>query len=273
VKIEPSETQIMLTDMLTENTGRHMLDSGGAYGRNWERNQGSTVEDFINSPVVHVDRYSGPIVSVFHYLDAHLEYDKELDDEFQEWINQPEREDETYFSCVYEWCAKEDDNEYIFGGLTYNTENNLSQDFQADTFSRDGEDYVCLSIHGGCDIRGGYTKPRIFKAYEYFMHNLDSFTLYANENTGRKAKSVTLDWRGGELYHVETDECLGGYLHHFSLCFAVFGPKIVSSSLSIYLVSALDVGHKLVVFFLFVVSVEKAVFTLWCDSFDWNSVF
>ena len=25
--------------MLTENTGKHMLDSGGAYGRHWERNQ------------------------------------------------------------------------------------------------------------------------------------------------------------------------------------------------------------------------------------------
>jgi hypothetical protein len=103
VKIEPSETQKVLAEMLTENTGRHMLDSGGAYGRNWERNQGITVEDFINSPKVNVDKYCGPIVNVFHYLDAHLDYNEEIDNEFQEWMDNPEREDETYFSCVYEW--------------------------------------------------------------------------------------------------------------------------------------------------------------------------
>jgi hypothetical protein len=97
---------------------------------------------------------------------------------------------------------------YMNGGLTYNSDNNLSQDFQADTFSRDGEDYVCLSIHGGCDIRGGYTRPRIFLAYEYFMMDIDAWTLYAGETTGRKGDHVTIDYRGGELYYVEEDRPL-----------------------------------------------------------------
>ena len=35
-------------EMITENTGSHMLDSGGAYGRNWQRNQGKTIDDFKN---------------------------------------------------------------------------------------------------------------------------------------------------------------------------------------------------------------------------------
>jgi hypothetical protein len=211
VEIEPDVTQKVLAEMLCENTGRHMLDSGGAYGRNWERNQGITVEDFINSPRVFVEKWTGPMVNVFHYLDAHLTYDEELDNEFQEWMEEDVRKDETYFSCVYEWCEKEENNEYIFGGLTYNSENNLSQDFQADVFSRDGEDYLCLSIHGGCDIRGGYTKPRIFQAHEYFMMDIDSWTLYCNESTGRKGKPVILDWRHGELYDAVDDQCLGGY--------------------------------------------------------------
>ena len=38
----------LIYKMLTENTGVHMLDSGGAYGRNWERNQVKTIEDFEN---------------------------------------------------------------------------------------------------------------------------------------------------------------------------------------------------------------------------------
>ena len=43
-----TDTQKLVYAMLTENTGRHMLDSGGAYGRNWERNQANTIEDFDN---------------------------------------------------------------------------------------------------------------------------------------------------------------------------------------------------------------------------------
>ena len=39
-----TETQKMLARMLTENTGRNILDSGDAYGRHWEKNQGITVD-------------------------------------------------------------------------------------------------------------------------------------------------------------------------------------------------------------------------------------
>lgn len=215
VEIEPSQTQNVLAEMLGENTGRHMLDSGGAYGRNWERNQGITVEDWINSPRVRTDKYCGPIVNVFHYLNEYLDYNEELDNEFQDWMMEPEREDDSYFSCVYEWCEKEDESTYVFGGLTYNYDNNLSQDFQADTFSRDGVDYVCLSIHGGCDIRGGYTRPRIFEAYEGFMYDIDAWTLFANEDTHRKGESVTIDFRGGELYYVEEERSLGISNHYW----------------------------------------------------------
>ena len=33
-----------ICDMLTENTGTHMLDSGGDNGRSWQQNQGLTVD-------------------------------------------------------------------------------------------------------------------------------------------------------------------------------------------------------------------------------------
>ena len=41
------DTKEVLKEMLTENTGIHLLDSGGVYGRHWERNQG---RDFDNEP-------------------------------------------------------------------------------------------------------------------------------------------------------------------------------------------------------------------------------
>ena len=34
----------VIASMMTENTGTHFLDSGGAYGRNWQRNKGLTVD-------------------------------------------------------------------------------------------------------------------------------------------------------------------------------------------------------------------------------------
>ena len=46
-----NETMIEQTiyNMLTENTGTHMLDSGGGSGRHWQRNQKKSIEDFRKS--------------------------------------------------------------------------------------------------------------------------------------------------------------------------------------------------------------------------------
>lgn len=196
--------QEVLAGMFTENTGSHFLDSGGAYGRNWQRNQGKVVDDFINSPVAILGRY-GVTIDSFHYLDAYLDYDSELDNEFQEWIDDPIREDDSYFECVYNWCENFETS-YVPSFLTYNEENLLSQDFQVDTFMIDGDDYCCLSIHGGCDIRGGYTRPKIFRICEGFGNNMNCFTVYT-EN--RKADYITIDYHYGEIIDVKTGEYIG----------------------------------------------------------------
>jgi hypothetical protein len=73
----------LIYKMLTENTGAHMLDSGGVYGRNWERNQVKTIEDFENEPE-EVYTYSkrwnelSRTVSVYHYL-SQLQTDEVCD--------------------------------------------------------------------------------------------------------------------------------------------------------------------------------------------------
>jgi len=38
------ETKQLVYKMLTENTGKHFLDSGGTDGRMWQRNQRKTME-------------------------------------------------------------------------------------------------------------------------------------------------------------------------------------------------------------------------------------
>ena len=45
-------TREALHAMLTTNTGSHMLDSGGAYGRNWERNASKSGPSAASRPAV-----------------------------------------------------------------------------------------------------------------------------------------------------------------------------------------------------------------------------
>ena len=45
-------TKQIIYEMLTENTGTHFLDSGGEDGRNWQRNQKKTLEDFENEEYI-----------------------------------------------------------------------------------------------------------------------------------------------------------------------------------------------------------------------------
>ena len=40
----------IIYEMLTESTGKHMLDSGGDNNRHWQRNQQKSLEDFENEP-------------------------------------------------------------------------------------------------------------------------------------------------------------------------------------------------------------------------------
>ena len=50
IKIHNYETARVVADMLVENTGTHMLDSGGGSGRMWQRNQ-ATVAKHGNGPI------------------------------------------------------------------------------------------------------------------------------------------------------------------------------------------------------------------------------
>lgn len=82
-----------------------------------------------------------------------------------------------------EFC-NENDYDYLFGdhyvtprGIygdgdpfihnTYNGEDCLSQTLQFLWFEHNDEAYVLLQIHGGADVRGGYTAPRAFSLGEH----------------------------------------------------------------------------------------------------------
>jgi hypothetical protein len=202
----PTKTQEVLAEMMVEPTGISILDSGGAYGRNWERNQGKTVQSFIDEPAVFTTQY-GPEINVFHYCDHWLEFDEELDAEFNKYVEEYDNDDSPWLVLMEEFA---DYQERIYGESwmgnstvnTYNHENILSQTLQYTNFEYDGEQYVLLQIHGGCDVRGGYTKPRVFRILEEgFGWDCDSFTIVTCDD--RKGDSVTIDYRGGDFTHVE----------------------------------------------------------------------
>ena len=69
-------------------------------------------------------------------------------------------------------------------------------------FSIGGEynQYIALQIHGGCDVRGGYTRPRIFALTEEFsiMHNADG-QIYCT-GTGEEPWENRHEWSTNDAY-------------------------------------------------------------------------
>jgi hypothetical protein len=207
--------QELIYNMLTENTGSHMLDSGGAYGRNWERNQVKTMQDFENEPE-EVYTYSkrwnelSRTVSVYHYL-SQLQTDR-VCDKFNAMPCEDWDAEDVYgvSKAQWEWL-----NEF-FHDLkvthtfnTYNFDSDLSQILQGSWIEgyrprRAGyavgvERYLLLQIHGGCDARGGYTNAKLFLPPDYGIINeyLDEY---------KDSYSIDEDLEHGYITAVDYDD-------------------------------------------------------------------
>ena len=170
------KTNELIYSMLVENTGSHMCDSGGAYGRHHERNASKTIEDFEKEAEeeIIVGKYGlERNVSVYHYLNG-LTTDNicrefnELNTNPDDWEADDEdgylygvsREAWDYLKCSF-------DVEIERGFNTYNGDSDLSQTLQGSTLTINDEYYYLIQIHGGCDVRGGYTDAKLFACDTY----------------------------------------------------------------------------------------------------------
>jgi len=201
-----TDTKKLVYAMLTENTGSHMLDSGGAYGRNWSRNQAKTIEDFDNEQEQTIEKSEwtdrdGKVhtqyertVSVFHYL-SELESDhvcdkfNELNTDCKDWDGDFAWGVSQKGADFLELIGMKSKHEFN----TYNGDCDLSQVLQGSWLDMDGEPYLLLQIHGGADVRGGYTDAKLFKVqddwmiHSYLQEYVDSseieeeYELYHNE--------------------------------------------------------------------------------------------
>jgi hypothetical protein len=179
----------IIYNMLTENTGTHILDSGGAYGRAWQRNEKKTIEDFENEPeevYTYAKQWNelSRTVSLFHYL-SQLETD-EICDKFNHMHCDDWDAEDVYGVSVEQWNwlnTKHGEVRIINTFNTYNWDSDLSQIIQGSWLSIDNETYLLLQIHGGCDARGGYTNAKLFVPvdegviHEYLDDYQDSSTI------------------------------------------------------------------------------------------------
>lgn len=169
--IEADEVKRAIKEMLVENTGAHMLDSGGAYGRNWERNRS---RNFDKEDSVIMEVWKDEVIieyNIYHYLLNFLGINEESK-RLQGILSARflAREDSNYLQDMEDFMQYLSDKEgYTPMGITntYNYDNIISQVLQYGIVeSEDGDCYIILQIHNGCDVRGGYTAPRVFWLYE-----------------------------------------------------------------------------------------------------------
>lgn len=205
---EVTLTDKVLADMLTENTGRAMMDSGDAYGRNWERNQGLDVDAFMEAPAVQVSQW-GVSLDLFHYLRQRIEFNPDLQAKFDEFAELEENKKTSWYGLMGEWRELHPCEE-CSGFNSYNSDCLLSQTIQGDYFEYEGEVYLMLQIHGGADVRGGYTAPKIFSVFgepHGLMYDWNSYTIQSADD--REGESVCLDFREGDVFDRD-----GNYIGH-----------------------------------------------------------
>lgn len=151
-----TKTEKVIHDMLLENTGMAMMDSGGYSGRNWQRNQ--SIVDFREMPVFDYEwdgSWFNITKSLFHHINESCEFDPIENKKFVNWCKRNEESSDCYSAEEYfeqnGWSGSHTDN-------SYNYENLLSQVIQYTTCF----DKLYLTIHGGADVRGGYTDVKVF---------------------------------------------------------------------------------------------------------------
>ena len=231
-----------LQSMLREPVATSILDSGDHYGRHFEANQNVSFDDL---PMLGDCTY-GPVVNTYPYLLSLLELDDVaiavnavLEQEgtgycqeiFKDSKATPRRRTRGWGSRGYE------DGEVLRGPVkkvfkkafdyraedikvfetvnTYNGECFLDQTLQYKVFSFFGDEdkvYIALQIHGGCDVRGGYTDTKIFKLTGYLDHTPEVFGYIEDRTVSTVYNGYSLTFDDTEE-EVDMDDAVGLELH------------------------------------------------------------
>lgn len=226
------KTREILAGMLTENVGRSLLDSGGipkydangnyvgseqGYGRAFERNQG---RNFEAGPECHLSWRWGLEFSndVYHWLAERVVYAPEWQEKFDAFAAREGNEREPWLGLMEAFFADLRDSGHEVGGIygegepvtvnTYNHQSTLTQTLQYVYAEVDGEEVILLQIHGGADVRGGYTAPKAFTGHgNHELGILDDArgSICCEDHDGCGG-----NWSTDDAYHFYEDGSTGG---------------------------------------------------------------
>ena len=203
-----------IKEMLKENTGVHFLDSGSAYGRHWQQNQD---KDFDKEDSVIVSTWGDNDISVsyniYHFLTTFLDITKESE-KLNKQLNKVMDKSEDYYLADIEKFIEENNYIKIGSDNSYNYDNLLSQVIQYTIFTLEKYNnhsepfyadkvFMVLQIHGGCDVRGGYTKPYIFEINDIEYMTMAQYDI--NVSCQRCNKSWYSDDSGNNWYSDNND--------------------------------------------------------------------
>lgn len=213
-----TQTQSVIEKMMTEPVG-HLLDSGGIYGRAYQKRIDS---NFTQAEIAWVSWDNWAMVdvraSLYHHLCRTVLFNEQKQHEFDEFAKT--MENETWENVLQAWVTSNNyDVTFTFNSLDYEY-SVLDGVFVAWIVEdANGDECVVIRTHNGCDYNGGYSAPYMFdkRAYKMMaasgddcdlfdvqnidlvcMNNLDhnwyqenGFFVYAENGT-----TMSLDWNG-----------------------------------------------------------------------------
>ena len=175
----------LIARLLKQETGRHFLDSGSAYGRHWERNANKTDEDLLawDFNLEVRPNYFQVSRNIANYLYEAFDFDRHHTTKLMEFSRSKKFADENWYTCLRAYIESVGGDFGSYAGNTYNRQSFLTQCIafeQVDLPDRCGE-YYAVCIHQGCDIRGGYGEYFIAEATDE-MHMDAHATLYCKND-------------------------------------------------------------------------------------------
>jgi hypothetical protein len=188
----------IISKAFRHNSGKSILDSGDFYGRHYEKPPISE-----STPMIKLDLWNDEInatIESAHMLSEFFTVDKDIQAQFEEWLELPENEDLNWFEAGERFV---EDVLGLFkqsGDNTYNSENDLSQDYQWSVYTDlNDNDWLYASdstltvvhAHTGCDIRGGYSYPLFLRSMHDYSVPLN-ITVEYHISQGRR-NGVELD--------------------------------------------------------------------------------
>lgn len=158
----------ILSKKFVERVTHNMFDSGDYYGRRYDINRHRNLEE---EDALRIEVYDSGILfsyRLFHFLKNFMKIDEETQEMQKKFDHYVSRNDESYGKNMVNFGL--DQGFDAHSGYTYNGQVLLDQDFIYTSYcdySADsalyGVKFMNISLHGGCDARGGFGSPLIFK--------------------------------------------------------------------------------------------------------------